>query len=129
LVDGDVTALDDLESEKDIETRFEAERAALDDAVRKIGHAQIPHAIAIKTEIDAALAKLAKKGEERDAEDCKRFGLALEYGLTTRLVQSVRVQFGRRTHDLRRFAKLNPGEAIGPFARNMFSDFVDTSAW
>ena len=129
VLTGDVTALEDLESEKDIGTRFEAERSALQDATRKLGHAQIPHMLVLREEIDKALAKLAKRLETRDAEDCANFGIEMEFSLTTRLVQAVRIQFHRRTSGLSNMEHIHPSAPCSPMVRILFSDFLDLTSW
>jgi len=35
----------------------------------------IPHALALRSEIDKALAKLAKRLEDRDTTECKKLGI------------------------------------------------------
>jgi hypothetical protein len=126
---GDVTALDGLESEADIGTRFESERAAISEASKKVCHSMIPHALALRLEIDKALAKLAKRLEDRDTTECKKLGIQAEWGADTRLVQAVRIQFHRRTIDLNRFARLKPTALCSPVVKSMFEDFLDLSSW
>jgi len=124
---GDAGALDRLESEKDVETRFEAERDALQHAMKVSSHAMLPHALAIKPQIDGALAKLAKKNEALDLERCRKFGIAPEWSDTTRLIHSVRIQFLRRTADLR---ARHPSEACSPAVKQTYSDFLpELASW
>jgi len=47
-------------SEADIGPDSESERAAISEASKKVCHSMIPHALALRSEIDKALAKLAE---------------------------------------------------------------------
>jgi hypothetical protein len=126
---GDVTALEDLESEKDIGTRFESEVAAFSEANKKVCHAMIPHALTLRTEIDKALAKLAMRLEDRDTTECAKLGIGAEWSTDTRLVQAVRIQFHRRCIDLNRFALLKPSAICSPMVKMLFEDFLDFTDW
>lgn len=129
LLAGHPAALGDLESEADLGTRFQAERDAVHNGLRKIGHAQIPLGVILRDAIDGALADLAAKLEKQDEADCKDFGLNPEYASRTVLVQNVRLQFYYRTRDVERFAALPACAACSPFLHSMFEDFLDLSDW
>ena len=129
VVNGDAGALDALETKTDIETRFNAERDALHAATSKLGHAQVKIALVLRDEIDDALAKLAKSLEDHDTELCARFGMATEWGVSTRLVQSVRIQFHRRAIGLDKLAQSHPTSACSPMVKIIFDDFLDLSGW
>jgi len=130
LIAGDPTVLDDLENEQDVANRFDAERHTREHAGKTLAHAQVAPALVVRDGIDAALAKLAAGLEARAAAEYKKFGIPLEYSGTTRLVQSVRLQFTMRTHDLTRMARMQPEEMRnGAFAKTMFGDFLDLAAW
>jgi len=62
-----------LESEADMGPRFESERAAISEASKKVCHSMIPHALALRSEIDKALA--AAKRLEDATPRCKKLGI------------------------------------------------------
>jgi len=128
VLTGDATALDNLEPEKDIETRFAAERHALEKAVWKLGRDQMQHALIARAEIDAALSDLARQYEVRDAEECKKFGVETQHSYATNLIHSVRVQFFRQSNSIPRLAKAHDDEPNGPNFKNYFADFLNEVA-
>jgi hypothetical protein len=83
----------------------------------------------LRDEIDSALADLAAKLEAEDADRCRRFGVPPSHSDTTRLVHAVRLQFGNRTFDLKRFAKLHAGAPCSPFVEAIFNEFLDLRTW
>jgi hypothetical protein len=127
---GHPEALDNLESEADLQTRYQSERDAFYHAIKMAGHAQIPHAVVIAREIDTALGKLSKKHEADDAERCKKFGIPAAWSSETKLIHSVRVQHARRTFDLRKMATLHRGALCSPVVRITFDEFLfEVAAW
>lgn len=124
VTNGDPDALEELESEQDITTRFKSEIDGLQEGSRLIGHAQIPHMIVLRDVIDDALAALISTMEARDAADCARFGIPADHFCTTKVAQSVRLHAYKRFMHLRQMALLGKDEMVSPNAHHLFSDYL-----
>jgi hypothetical protein len=129
VISGDAAALADLESQADITSRFEAERTALHQAIKKNGLAQVPVALVLLDGIDGALGKLANRLEARDAVECDEFGLELQFSAPTRLVHAVRIQLFKQTGEVRRSASIDPTERTQLSIATTFGDFLDLADW
>lgn len=124
VFEGDIDSISEMGSEKDVESRFESQRSALQAAMSKLGHEQTKHALVLAREIDSALSKFCENLEARDEADCRDFGIELEHSTTTRLAQAVRVQFKLRTIELTDFEGQSEHSVQACFAKGMFEDFV-----
>jgi hypothetical protein len=130
ILAGDPAALDVLESPEDIRTRHAVEVDAVHEAIRKIGHAQIPLLVTVGKAVDSALAALADRLEKRDLEDAKTFGILPEWATTTSHVQGCRVQWHRQVMaNLKLLSALKPTAICSPCAWSLLRDFIDLSDW
>lgn len=121
-----------IEPESAFTARLEAEIRARTEALFELGRQSIKPTFALQREINRTLGLFVAKLEKDEADQARKFGIAYEASGTAKLAHSVRLLFCIRTWDWRRVAKdAEKGGQDRPFpwAKNVFSDYIDTSEW